>query len=388
MDARIHNIGIGDEVNGIWDCVFDLLRGPNGGGEVAVVALPNVKNPRSLVVAYDRRAAARLIRRQFSAGGLVRNLRAEAVAILISTGLAKRIPTFALVAPTPRSDLGYHEWLLKKLAPGTRVGAVLLGPPRANRKPVVLLTNDRGCLVAVAKFGVNEVTRPLVRHEAFALKQVSGALRGTVHVPRLLASDSVGSCDVVLMAPLPAVAPGRPLTRSALIGLVGSVAAIDRRPGACLHDVASHPRLALLRPRVEGILGLSRRAEIGSFHGDLHPGNLAVAEDGRLVLWDWERWGYGAPVGFDLLHHDLQSWVTREGMAPREAAFALIAQAPMILEPLGVPSSLAMAVACDYLIRIAARYAADEQDRAGSALGAIEQWLFPAVLAERTNEAS
>lgn len=380
MDGQMHEIGLADESDDVWDCVSDLLVRPNRAVQATVAGLPSVRNIRSLIVIENRRAAARLVRRQFGGGGPRRSFKAGVVAALIVTGLAARIPALHLVVTVARPGLGYHDWLREALPAETRVGAILLGPARANRKPVVLLTNGRGRLMAVAKFGVNEVTRPLVRHEAVALKEVGDALRKTVHVPELLASGAVGSGEVLLMAPLPAAVSGRRPTRTALIEVVRAVGAIDRRPGASLHDVASLPRLAPLRARIDEVVRCTKGAELGSFHGDLHPGNLAVAHDGRVVLWDWERWGHGAPVGFDLLHHDLQSWITRDGMAPRDAAVALIAQAPMNLEPLGVRPSSAPAVARDYLIRLAARYAADEQDRAGSVLGKIEQWLFPAVL--------
>lgn len=377
MNMCIRTAAMSDD---IWDCVSDLLTGSAFEVQDSVISLPSVRNPRSLVVVEDRRAAARLVRRQFGGGGPRRNLQIAVIAALIASGAATKTPALKFDVPTARPGLGYRDWLRQALPAEARIGAVLLGPPRANRKPVVLLTNGHGRLMAVAKFGVNTVTRPLVRHEANALQLVGSALGQTVHVPGLLVSGPVGKGEVVLMEPLPSAAPGKRPTRTALIELVRTVGAIDRRPGTDLRDVASHPRLAPLKSRISEVMRLSKGVELGSFHGDLHPGNLAVAQDGRLILWDWERWGYGAPLGFDLLHHDLQSWITRDSMLPRDAAFALIAQAPIILGPLGVGPLAASAVARDYLIRLGARYAADEQDLAGSGLGGIEHWLFPAVL--------
>lgn len=234
--------------------------------------------------------------------------------------------------------------------------------------------------MAVAKFGLNRVTCPLVRHEAKALEEVGSLLGGVVHLPRLMASGSVGRGEGLLMSPLADAVPGLRPTRETLVEVVRAVGAVDRRPGPNLDEVAEHPRLAPLRARINETRRSNEGVELGTYHGDLHPGNLAVAHDGRLILWDWERWGYGAPVGFDLLHHDLQSWITQDGMNPRAAADALVAEASGILEPLGVAASAAPSVARDYLIRLASRYAVDQQDRAGSALGNIEEWLFPAVL--------
>ncbi len=380
MDDDMPDIGIADPSEDLWDCVGDLLANSDQHALASVVVLPSVRNPRSLIVTQNRRAASRLVWRQFGGGGPRRGLKAMVLTALVLTGLAERNPAWRFGVPIVRPRVGYREWLQRQVPTGTRVGAVLLGPPRANRKPVVLLVNGRGELVAVAKFGVNKVTRPLVRHEADALQQVGDALGDTVHVPRLLASASVGKGEVLLMAPLPVASLGTRPSRAALVEVVRAVGAADRRPGMALREVATHPRLAPLRPLIDKISQSNEAVVRGSFHGDLHPGNLAVAHDGRVVLWDWERWGRGAPVGIDLLHHDLQSWITQEGMAPRDAATALIVESPMILEPLGVSPLSAPAVAKEYLIRLASRYAEDEQDRAGSALGAIEQWLLPAVL--------
>lgn len=380
MNRTVPNIGSVDKHDEFWECVSDLLTLPDEAGTVQVAGLPSVKELRSLVVIENRRAAAGLVRRQFGTGGPRRTIMAGAAAALILSGAASKLRTVRFNVTAARPGLQYHAWLRATIPADAGVGAILLGPPRANRKPVVLLTDGRGHLMAVAKFGVNRVTRPLVTHEAKALQEIGAVLSGNVHVPRLMASGEVGNGQVLLMGPLPAAIPGLRPTREALIETVRSVGAIDGRPGADLRDVASHPRLISLRHRIDEVAQCCVGIEVGSYHGDLHPGNVAVADDGRLILWDWERWGYGAPVGFDLLHHDLQSWIHWDGMAPLEAATALVARAPEILSPLGVPHLAATAVARDYLIRLGARYAADEQDRAGSALGAIEEWLFPAVL--------
>lgn len=367
----------------IWDCVDDLLaRAPSAAG-VPVVALPSAKDARSLIVAENGAAAARLARHQFGGRGWRRAVEANAVALLLATGLAVRIPALRRVPRRAAPNLGYGSWLDEALGETAQVGAVLLGPARANRKPVVLLTTSNGELRAVAKFGVNDVTRPLVAHEALALDQVGKHLLGAVHTPKLLASGTVGDARALLMEPLPSLVVGRRPSREAVVELVRLISAIDRRKGPDLLAAATHPRLAPLRLRVEAIAARTAGVQVGSFHGDLHPGNLGVADDGRLVLWDWERWGHGVPVGFDLLHHDLQSSITRGGVPPRDAAARLVEDAPAILGPLGVTSSKASAVALDYLVRLADRYATDAQDKAGSMLGAIEDWLFPVVLGEK-----
>lgn len=372
--------GRGAVPDGLWDCVADLLT-VDGDRRVRAIALPSASQPRTIIALSGGRATARLIRRQFGSKGR-RGARALALSFFAFAGVAARIPGLRLsVADTP-CEHGHLTWLSGELTSSARVGAVLLGPPRANRKPVVLVVDGHGELVAVAKLGLNPVTRPLVRREALALREVREGLDGIVHVPRLLGSVSGPEVDALLMAPLPPAAAGCRPSRQQLVDLVRVVGRVDQSAGLDLREVAVHPRLAPLRSAINEIARRTRGAQVGSFHGDLHPGNLAMAQDGRPILWDWERWGHGAPVGFDLLHHDLQSWITQGRVAPSEAAVSLIGRAATILGPLGVEPSIAPFIAKDYLIRIAARYSADEQDKAGSPLGAIEHWLIPAVLGE------
>lgn len=380
MSRRLRGLGGLNLPVAIEDCVRDLLGRPASDGDVVVVALPSARDPRSLVAIDARLAAARLTYRHFGAGDTLRRIKAGGFAVLILSGLVGRMPKMRVVFGHAMQRLGYRDWLKRNLPEGTLVGAVLLGPPRANRKPVVLLSNSGGDLVGVAKFGLTGVTTPLIKNEAEALLQVGGALGEILHLPKLLASGPVGTGEVLLMAPLPTPAPGLRPTRRALIEVVRQIACIDERPGEDLRDIASQPRLAPLRSRIDEVARCIEGVKVGSFHGDLHAGNLAVARDGRIILWDWERWGYGAPVGFDLLHHDLHTWISQDRMAPGEAAMALVAGAAVILAPLGVQQSVASSVGRDYLIRLAARYTADQQDLAGSGLGAVEEWLFPAVL--------
>ena len=44
---------------------------------------------------------------------------------------------------------------------------------------------------------------------------------------------------------------------------------------------------------------------MGSWHGDWTPWNMASTSAG-LLLWDWERFTEGVPLGFDALHYRLQ----------------------------------------------------------------------------------
>lgn len=360
----------------------DTLAADGTRSATQVIALPSARTPRALLPVARRRAASRILRTHYGGGGLRRRLQTAALSALVACGLAARLPTWrAAPLPVP-AERRFPAWARGAAGEGAHVGLVLLGPPRANRKPVVLLTDDSGGLVAVAKIGWNDLTRPLVAYEASALAEIAAALDGRVHVPTLLDARRLGDVEFMMMRPLPALDRRAALSRTALVETVRAVAEVSQAERAELRGCLGHERLQPLASAVARISARTSDVQFGSAHGDLHPGNLGVARDGLPVLWDWERWMHGVPVGFDLLHHDLQSWVVIERVEPEVAAHRLVSTAAAILAPLGVTAEAAPYVAKDYLVRLAARYVDDAQDEAGSRLGRVESWLFPAVLAD------
>jgi hypothetical protein len=117
---------------------------------------------------------------------------------------------------------------------------------------------------------------------------------------------------------------------------------------------------------------------LGCWHGDWTPWNMASTSEGLLV-WDWERFTAGVPVGFDALHYRLQSDVVPGHREPRVAAAHCIEDAPATLAPYGLSAAEARLTAVLYLADLATRYLADRQAQAGAALGAPGTWLIPAV---------
>lgn len=363
----------------------DVFLTSHDDGVARVIGLPSAADPRVILPGRGGRATADILRGQYAGGGLARRAKTTVVATLVASGLARFVPPWRAEIDTSGSEPSLRDWIGRTLGTPHRVGIVLVGPPRANRKPVVMIVDGDRKLVAVAKIGYNEVTRPLVRHEAKALSDVASFLADRIHVPRLLDARRFGETEAMLMAPLPAIDTSRRISREVLVDVVDRISAVHGEP-APLTRTLGHERLAPLASVVPGIQSRTAHVPVGAIHGDLHPGNLATALDGRPVLWDWERWSHGVPRGFDLLHHDMQTWISIDGVAPLEASRRLVASAPGILAALGVSHEVAPDVARDYLVRLAARYVADAQDQAGSRLGAVEEWLFPAVLDDRRDK--
>jgi hypothetical protein len=121
------------------------------------------------------------------------------------------------------------------------------------------------------------------------------------------------------------------------------------------------------------------RLTFGAWHGDWAPWNMRPLEH-RMLVWDWERFTIGVPLGFDALHFDLQQRISTQSDGAG-AVRQTIAAAPGLLAPFGVTTPAAVRVtALLYLIDLAARYLADRQAEAGARLGVLGSWLLPVLL--------
>ncbi len=248
--------------------------------------------------------------------------------------------------------------------------AVTIGSPRPNRKPVVHLLDPRGRSLGYLKVGWNPLTRGLVETQADALGTLAPLAGGAVRVPELLAR---GVLDDLVWA-VESVLPRGPLRRA----LAGE-AALDRAHAAIAGvagiehaALAEHPYLAALAARVDALAweratgarlhallaerhGASRLS-FGAAHGDFAPWNYDW-DGARLLVWDWERFARGVPVGFDLAHHVFQMGLRAhpEGLAAVAAGAALARR----LEAAGGAAGTAAAVLDLYLLDIWLRYASD-----------------------------
>jgi hypothetical protein len=188
--------------------------------------------------------------------------------------------------------------------------------------------------------------------------------------------------------------PRRPMTDGRLAEVVSEVAALGRRDGVPLagsehwerlgghlRDLPTTPAAGAVHAAADrlGAVAGDLALSFGASHGDFTPWNLACLDD-RVLVWDWERFRTGVPVGSDLLHHHLQSDLVARRVEPREAADRLVTRAPELLAPLGVSRDAARVTALVHGLDLATRYLADRQQEAGARLGDVGHWLLPAVL--------
>lgn len=356
--------------------------------------VPDARRPKMVLPARPARAASAAVT-GFNTGRSRRaRVLSDALRVALRTpvtraALRDRIrvygPTDATLPAHLRAELGTELVL-----------AFQIGPSRANRKPVLQLLSPDGQVLGYTKIGVNPLTERLVRAEADALRTLAGADLATLTVPAIRHAGRWQDHEVLTQQALPvwrtAVAPvphritaamreltsvgglrDDPLSRTAYwTGLRHRAAGLPTAP----HPAAA--QAAALNAALERLAGYGDTPlRFGAWHGDWTTWNMLPLAR-TILMWDWERFATGVPVGFDALHLRLQDATTRDRIPPVRAVADTAARAPRLLAPFGVPNEHAPLVAALYFAEITVRYLADDQTRAGSWLGTE---LIPALTA-------
>jgi Phosphotransferase enzyme family len=378
----------------LWPPPARVTAAGGAGGDLLV--LPGLARPRLLVPA-GRRPAAAAVRRYGEPGSRRAQLGSRALSLLLGSGLGPYLLRNRLAVRAPAGAPTIETYLSSALGRDLVV-SMHIGAPRANRKPVLQLLSPHGETLGFAKIGVNALTSELVRAERDTLREIGGTRLGSLTVPRVLHHGTWQQLDVLVLSPLPVWLRRRPLARPQLAIAMGEVAALGgiRRQPLGASDYWQRLRLrvsaadagedrACLLHALDLLAARAAEAELafGCWHGDWTPWNMACTGDGLLV-WDWERFGSGVPLGFDALHYWLQARVVASRRDPAAAAAGCAARAADLLRPLGVTAAAAELTVALYLAELAARYLGDRQADAGARLGAPGRWLIPALAAAVT----
>jgi hypothetical protein len=360
------------------------------GGEFLV--LPHRSRPR-LLTPVSPRAAAAVVRHHGEGSGRRSRLAAAALALGLRAGAGRllRRDRVHVVLPADGTATTLAAHLSAVLGRDVVIG-LHLGPPRANRKPVVQVLDPAGRTLAYAKIAVDDLTEQLVRTETAALRRIAATTPAGLQVADVLHEGTWQGRPLLVQSALPVWAPRAVLTPDRVVAAAEAVAAVDRVDGVVLTD-APHwrtlvSRLAALpegdaagrlRRLLDGLAAAAGGVQLstGGSHGDFTPWNMACLPD-RMLVWDWERFRTDVPVGADLLHHGLQDDVVR-GTDPATAARRMVDGAAARLAPLGVAPRAALTTVLVYGADLAVRYLADGQQQAGARLGDVGTWLIPAL---------
>ena len=368
--------------------------GPAPAGRREFVLVPSAADPRLVVPLRPRAAAATVARSHTAPGSAKAAARTAAMSMAFASGGGGVLLRDRLVVDVPDGAPALDDHLSVLLGRPVVIG-LRVGPPRANRKPVLQVVTPTGELVAYAKLGVNTLTDELVANEADALIRLGSAILGQVRVPEVLHSGTWQGHRLLVQAALPVRRSNLPDAAARTTAAMVSVARADRSSAMPVRDLPWWERTQqVVRELADGdnatalaavgdslVAWADQVVPSGGWHGDWNPGNCAVLP-GSVLVWDWERYETGVPAGFDALHLNLQGAIGL-GVDLRAAAGRLIADAPRLLAPFGVNSVDAPAdaelVAMLYLWGLGARYAKDDQAAAGAAVGRLETWLLPVL---------
>jgi len=275
-------------------------------------------------------------------------------------------------------DLGVEVW-----------AAIHLGPPRANRKPILHLIDRDGESVAFVKVGLNELTQRLVRAEAETLETLAQIDLQELIVPEVLAAGRWRQCEYLVLSPVETEsrrgidADRRQRAMQELVSALPTRREVlltskwwwDLRSALRDRDHSDARELLGLADRFGAVFG-AKRLLMGAAHGDWAPWNMAMTRQ-ATVVWDWERFSHSVPVGFDSLHYAVEDAVRNHGLPPRRAVHKISGQAGPIVVGNGAPSELGVQLMALYLLAIGERYVTDRQDLAGASRGDLRTWLLP-----------
>ncbi|MFU8873291.1 hypothetical protein [Micromonospora sp. SL4-19] len=353
------------------------------------VVVPSASRPRLLVPTGSGRAAASAVRHSTEAVGRKAKLVRQGLATAFRLGLGPLVFRDRLVV----AGAGLDAYLAEVLGTPALV-SMHIGPARANRKPVLQLLAPDGRALGYAKLGVDPLTRALVEAESAALRRLADLPLGPVTVAGVRHHGDWHGHALLVQEALPVRLPRAASTaaeaaeRAAMVAVAGclgvrrgSWAGSDHaaRLADAVDALGARPEAERLRAVLKTVADTDPTVAFGAWHGDWNGGNSAVLADGRVLVWDWERFEADVPAGYDALHRAVQTAIGHDGVAATDAARALLAGADRTLAPFDQDGRDVDLVAVLYLVELAARYLRDRQAEAGARLGQVDTWLLPAV---------
>jgi hypothetical protein len=395
-DAQLRHQYLAEVLDLLYPAPCSLTgEGPDRVAEYLVV--PHARRPKLLIPMGSRRVAAAAVRRFAEPQSRLAKLKRDAVVAALRTGtwpalLRDRV---RINAPAPGAD-SIDNYLQQHLQEFLSI-SIHIGPARANRKPVLQLLTPTGRTLGFAKLGTGPLTRRLVRSETAALTALAHVDLKEVAVPQVLHTGQWHGHQVLVQSALPIWRPRVPLSPERLTTAMLEVA---RACGTTRGWLATSHYWADLRNRLVQVADqpdggplldaartlIERSGDVpltyAAWHGDWAPWNMACVDGDtgpEVLVWDWERFTPGVPMGFDALHYELQRRIQQDADA-RVCVADLVTQAPTLLDPFDVIPDGREVTALLYLVDLAARYLADRQAEAGARLGVLGTWLLPVLI--------
>lgn len=371
-----------------------LLSASVESGGRSLVALPNRQRARMLLP-REPRLSSLALRRARHATSLRDRSVTRAARIALRAGLGRALGEAITVPRGPQTIDGFLSGVFRQEV----VTATFLGPPRANRKPVIQVMEPSGKLLGMAKMGVSALSDSLVLAEARSLEALQSREFSRLLHPRLLSVHEWKSHPIVIQSPLQIWAQRSTSSPEARIAVAKEIAessatfsanwwgsAHQQRVSAAIGQLANRSLRATLTAALELGIDQATVCDFGAWHGDFTPWNIAMTPQGQMMVWDWERYDDGVPLGFDLLHYALMPMLRGQDGTAATAAVRLCSEATEVLSGFERSVGVARQVAVAYLVELACRYCADGQHLTGAPGSDVAEWINPLVDRMRSGE--
>jgi hypothetical protein len=335
-----------------------------------------------------------------TAGPMIQSRLAQGQLAILRRNVARRVLSFPGLASLPIQRLQIDgdavdellTWFTEAKFSGPEVHhfGVMIGPPRANRKPVLRLFSADGRTVGYAKMGINALTNELVDQEAAALTAVSHLNLTEISIPTIRKHGSWRERRILLTSPvaltddaanlrqpdeLPIISTRSLFTHAVQLDIpirVVLATAIIGTPSS--EEISTLESLGSRLIKTIGDLCIP----LGAAHGDWAPWNMAW-NGNTLDVWDWERYETGLPQGFDAVHFEA-SKVRAGQIANSEQNFLRVL--PRQLERCGINPQLTRPLLCAYLLKMGCRYARDLQQAHAPAVAERLRWMTALLTAQ------
>ena len=327
--------------------------------------LPSAGHPR-FFVPVDSPGGWRVVARS-GAGGRADQVQALA-SRLLRAGVGKVLPIDRLEA----KDRGIEQHLEEVLGQPVRVG-VRLGRVRADRVLVLQVLAADGATLAFAKLGSTDISDAGLAVEAGppapTRRSCSRWGVSSVASPRGQLGRTAPAGDVRRR--------GQPMPATDELP-AASMRRLAEAAGTAESTLGDSDFLARLRADVEQVREKAVRDTLadhldaitsrygdetlrfGAWHGDWVPWNMARHGD-EVLLWDWEHYEEGVPVGFDALHFRGQQLRNADRKHLDRGEETWWAERRSLLARLDVPAEAADLTAVLYLLRVNVRFVIEGQ---------------------------
>lgn len=363
-------------------------------GTTDYVLIPSVDNVKLMLPTDPTAVTAAGIRNYRPYSSRRDKMKRQAIAVAMAAGLGARMCDRLRV---DNSSATVTSHLNDVLGRDVLIG-LHMGPARAVEKPVLQVMNPTGTTLAFAKLGDSNFSRNLVRSEADAISFLNDLNLTALRVPQMLHQGTWNGNEILVQEAL----HGSSISDLSEPRFIQAMIEVARCQPTMHPPLADSPYLAGLHrhiahldqtadvERIELALRSLERAhsatavELGASHGDWAPWNMSTNGDQALV-WDWEMFRTGVPVGFDAIHFDVQESVVRRSTPPREALASVMSKSSALLAPFGISRSAGQLTVRLYAIDLAVRYLADGELEAGATpMTRLSNWL-PFVLGSVEN---